>query len=284
MAARAIWKGLLRLEDLSVPVKLYSAIEDRTVRFHLLHAEDRVRVRQRMVNQESGRQVPPEEIRKGFEVEPGTFVVLQKEELEALQPEPSRDIEVTRFLDASRLDHRWYHRPYYLGPDGAASAYFALAEALGRRGLEGVARWVMRKKSYVGALRAQGDHLLLITLRHAGEVLDASELEPPSGRELDSRELKMAGQLIEALAEDHDPGEYRDTYRERVLELVETKARGGTVKPKRAAPRRAPERLEKALEASLQRAKSAREAKTSKTPKRAEPVKRDRKETARAAG
>ncbi|MBW3539361.1 MAG: Ku protein, partial [Planctomycetes bacterium] len=189
MAARAIWKGVITFDDVRLPVKLYSAVQDRNIHFHLLHDQDMVRVRQRMVNPETDETVSPTDAQRGYEVERGVFVVLHKDELEKLVPEDSRDIEITRFVDPSEINHQWYVRPYYLGPDGDDDAdYFALAQALSRQQKEGVARWVMRKKAYVGALRAEGDYLMLIALRHAGEIISASELEPPAGRKLDAKE------------------------------------------------------------------------------------------------
>lgn len=266
MAARAIWKGVIRFEDVELPVKLYSAVEDRKVHFRLLATETddgaQTRVQQRMVEPRSGDAVPREETKKGYEVEPGVFVVLEPEELEELQPEASRTIEITRFVDPAELNHQWYERPYYLGPDApnggeaATRDYFALAEALAKKEKEGVARWVMRKKSYVGALRPEGDHLMLISLRHAGEVVPASALEAPRGRALDAKEVAMAEQLISALEGDFDPERYQDEYRQRVLELVEAKAEGRTIEvPEPERPAEEPEDLVGALEASIARFK-----------------------------
>ncbi len=255
MAARAIWKGVIRFGDVELPVKLYSAVEDQKVHFRLLDGEASGRVQQKMVASASGEEVPREEIRRGFEADPGVFVVLDDEEVEALRPEPSRDIDVTRFVPDAEIDHRWYDRPYYLGPDGGddvARDYFALAEALGKRGREGVARWTMRNKEYVGALRPEGDHLALVSLRYAGEVIPTSALEAPGGRKLEPKEVDMAGALVEALADDFEPESYRDEYRDRVLELIEAKAEGRTIE--RAAPEPEKEEtddLSAALEASL---------------------------------
>lgn len=264
MGARAIWKGVIRFDDVEVPVKLCSAVEDRNVRFRLLDAETLAPVRQRMVDPRSGDEVPFEETRKGYEVERGTFVVLEDEELEELRPEPSRDIEVTRFVPPEEIDHRWYQRPYYLGPDstsdkGAERAYFALAEALAKKGREGVARWTMRNQEYVGSLRPEGDHLMLVTLRRSGEVIPASELEAPSGRALAAAEVAMAEKLVSALEDELDLTRYRDEYRGRVLELVEAKAEGKTIEaPAPQAEEEAPASLAKALEASLARAEKER--------------------------
>lgn len=257
MAARAIWKGVIRFADVELPVKLYSAVEDRTVHFNLLDPDAGSRVKQRMVVPSSGDPVPREEIRKGFETAPGELVVLSDEEVEALSPEASRDIEITRFVPEAEVDHTWYDRPYYLGPDDSGGEdvgrdYFALAEALSKRGREGVARWVMRNKEYVGALRAEGDHLALLTLRHPGEVIPADDLSPPGGRKLDAKELDMAEQLVDALADDFEPEGYVDEYRERVMELIEAKAGGGTIEVQAPEPEKEEsDDLAGALEASL---------------------------------
>ena len=263
MAARAIWKGVIRFDAVEVPVKLYAAVEDRNVQFRLLDEESRAPVRQRMVNPATGDEVPFTETKKGYEAERGTFVVLEDEELEELRPEPSRDIEITRFVPPAEIDHRWYERPYYLGPDaaseqGAERDYFALAEALARKDREGVARWTMRQKEYVGALRPEGDYLMLVTLRHAGEVIPASALEAPGGRALAAEEVEMAEKLLSALEDDFDPSRYQDDYRGRVLELIAAMAKGRKLAAPAAAPPKAePESLAKALEASLARATKA---------------------------
>lgn len=154
MAARAIWKGVIRFAEVRVPVKLYSAVEDRSVHFRLLHADDYTPVRQILVNPHTDEVEPYQKTYRGYPTHEGHWVMLRPEELSALEPEPSRDIEILRFLPPKAIDHRWYLRPYYLGPDGATDAYFALAAALEREGKEALARWVMRKKEYLGALRA----------------------------------------------------------------------------------------------------------------------------------
>ena len=255
MAARAIWKGVIRFGAVRVPVKLYSAVQDRGVHFRLLHAADRVPVEQRMVHGGTGDEVPHEQVRKGYEVERGMFVVLEDEDLDTLEPEASREIEVLRFLPRGGISHQWYDRPYWLGPDGDEEAYFALALGLRRSGREGVARWVMRKKDYVGALRAEGEHLILNTLRHAEEVVVADELPAPGGRALDPKELQLAEQLVSALADRFDPKQYHDEYRERVHELVAAKAEGQTVAFEPYEERKRPRSLARALEASLRAAK-----------------------------
>src|SRR5215831_15289686 len=192
MAARAIWSGTVKIGSSGLPVKLYSAVEDQSIHFHILDAQTKSRVKQHMVNPETGEEVAREDIRKGYEVERGTFVLLEDEELENLEPKPSKDIEITRFVPAGHISHLWYDRPYYLGPDGDSEDYFAFAQALKNEDKEAVARWVMRGKSYVGALRANGDYLVLITLHHADEVMSDRDLPAPHTRGLSEKESKMA--------------------------------------------------------------------------------------------
>lgn len=252
MAARAMWKGVVRFGDVEVPVKLYAAVEDRSVRFRLLHEADLVPVERRMLHAGTGREVPYEETRRGVETG-GGVVILDEDELDAIEPDPSRDIEILRFVPADALDHRWYVRPYWLGPDDSDAAYAALAAALDGRDLEGIARWTMRNVEYRGALRLRDGRLELVTLRHAGEVVPVEALEPPSGREPSDAEREMAGRLVESLSGEWDPGAWSDDYRRRVLELVEAKAEGKVVAFEPARRKAARGTLEAALAASLEK-------------------------------
>jgi DNA end-binding protein Ku len=211
---------------------------------------------QKMIHPETGEEVPNEEIRRGYQIEKGVFVILDPEELESIEPKASRDIEVMSFVDPDLLDHRWYERPYFLAPDGSDDSYRALHDAQEKEGTEGVVRWTMRNRSYVGALRVENGGLVLVSLRHAGEVVSTEELPQPSGRALDKKERSMAKGLVDALSEDFDPSEWQDQYRKRVMELVETKAQGGEVKLKKFKPRKtADDSLSDALEASLKELK-----------------------------
>lgn len=255
MAARAMWKGVVQLDGISLPVKLYSAVQDRTVHFNIVDDRNMHRVRQSMVNSETQKEVPPAEIRKGYPVAPGEFVVLNAAELVEIRPKASRDIEITQFVKNATLPPQWFNRPYYLGPDQSSKPYFALAKALNEQQSEGVAHWVMRNKRYIGVLRAEGDYLMLISLRYADEILVAKDLPAPSGRDLDTREVKMAQQLIEALKGEFDPQQFTDEYRQRVVELVEAKAAGHKPRLKALPKPKTTESLTDALEASLRAAK-----------------------------
>lgn len=208
-----------------MPVKLYSAVQERTVRFHMLQNRTKSRVRQQMVTAEGSEKVEREKIQKGYEVEPGTFVVLSEDELDKLKPKESRTIEATRFVEPSVVSHQWFERPYYLSPDDDEESYFALVMAMQKQNLCGIMRWTMRGKSYVGALQAVGDYLALIKLRYAEEVLPAEQLAGPSGA-VDPKEMRMAEELLSVLEGSFHPEEFRDEYRERVLTFLEEKAKG----------------------------------------------------------
>lgn len=258
MPARAMWKGTLRVPGAPIPVKLYSAIESReSLQFRLLHEKDLTPVEGRMVHPETGDPVPIADTKRGYVTESGELVLLDRAELEKLAPEPSRDVEILRFVPAAAIDHRWYDRPYYLGPDGAKGAYAALAAALEEHEVVGVARWVMRKKLYVGALRPEQGFVMLVTLRPAGEMIDASALPEPAGRQLSAKEVGMAEQLLHAMEGEFDPAEWKDEHRERVMELIEAKAKGKTIPLARARSRRKEPDLGEALRRSLAAARKS---------------------------
>jgi DNA end-binding protein Ku len=260
MAARAIWKGELKLGTTKIPVKLYSAVVDRTVHFHILDDKHLMRVKQHMVSPDSGDEVTTEEIQKGYEIEPGRFVFVTDEELAKLEPAPSREIEIEEFVSPEAISQQWYERPYYLAPDGDEKAYFALVEALTNRKREGIAHWVMRKKHYVGALRAEGDYLMLVTLRNAEEVISAKDLPQPAGRAPTQKELNMAKQLVEMLEDDFNAADYKDEYRERVMEFIEKKAKGKAPRLHAVKAKRKSTSLDSVLEKSLQALKKEKRA------------------------
>ena len=260
MATRAIWKGNLKLDSTRVPVKLYSAVQDQTVRFHILEERSKTRVKQQMIDPDSNEEVSPEEIQKGFEVEPGTFVIISEQELKSLEPEASREIEITQFVPPAEIAPEFYDRPYYLGPDGDQAAYFAMVEALRNKEKEGVARWVMRKQPYVGALRAEGDHLVLFTLRNAEEVLSAKDLPRPAGRAPEKKELSMARQLVELLEGEFNPEDFKDEYRARVMEFLKKKAKGHAPRLRLVKTKRKAASLDKVLSKSIEALKKQKRA------------------------
>ncbi|MFN2492035.1 MAG: Ku protein [Pyrinomonadaceae bacterium] len=260
MAARAIWKGELKIGAAKIPVKLYSAVVDRTIHFHILDEKHLMRVKQHMVAPDTGDEVTNEDVQKGYEIEPGRFVIVTDEELEKLQPKPSRDIEVDQFVPPEAVSQQWYERPYYLAPDGDGKAYFALVEALKNTNREGVAHWVMRNKAYVGALRAEGDYLLLVTLRNAEEVISARDLPKPAGGAPTQKELAMAKQLVGLLEGEFNAKDFKDEYRERVMEFIEHKAKGKAPRLRAVKSKRKAASLDSVLAKSIQSLKKENRA------------------------
>lgn len=252
MSKRALWKGQICFGAVNVPVKLYAAVQSQQIHFRLLHRKDHSPVKQKMLNTDTGAIIPFAEALKAFITEDGDRVLLHKEELEALAPAPSRDISIIAFLPAHVLDHRWYDQPYFLGPDGNSGTYNALIAALEESGLEGMAHWTMRNKTYHGILRLHQGYPLLITLRHAQEVVPVEALPAPGGKAPDKRELQMARQLIDMLQAPFEPEAYHDEYRERVMNMIETKRKGGKIKTAPRQRKAASSNLADALSASLQ--------------------------------
>ena len=252
MSARAIWKGKLVVGKHEVPVKMYSAVEDRTVHFHLLDRKNHAHVEQKIVRKDTGAEVPSEDRRKAFPVDGGKAVILQPDELASLAPPPSRDIHLCRFVPSGLLTDQWFDRPYWLGPDEDDDGrYFALARAVAQKEVEGIARWVMRGKRYLGALRAEGDYLQMITLRRSEQVLALPAVQPASSRAPSEAELKLAAQLVDAISGDFEPAEWHNEYRERLRALIEAKLHGSKVTPLRQPERPAATNLADALRASL---------------------------------
>lgn len=258
MTARAMWKAVIRLgggaktDATDVPIKLYAGVRSKPFSFHLLHAKDGERVEQRIVNPETGEAVAPAEVRKGFEVSSGVFVLVDPDELKLAAPAPSRDIEVHAFVPLDSIEPVWLDRPYWLGPDGTAEHYFALAGALRATGRAGIATFVMRGKRYTGALCEQHGYLALITLRHEEEVVAAPKLPASATRAADPKELALAQQLVGSLEGEFEPDEYHSEYRQRLRELIEAKASGKRIAKVRAVKREPTEKsLAAALKASL---------------------------------
>jgi DNA end-binding protein Ku len=255
---RSIWTGAISFGLVTVPVKLYSAVNRKTVRFHQLSGKTGVRIAQKRVDPQSGAEVPYEDIVKGFELAPDRYVVVEPSELDTLQPKKTKTIEIEDFVELSQIDPIFYDHPYYLAPGpGGAKPYRLLLEAMAQTEKVAVARVVIRSKEQLVAIRAMGDVLEMATMLFADEVLAPDRLdELPDPQEIKTtkREVEVAMQLIGSLAGDFQPDKYRDTYREDVLALIERKAQGKEIAVQPEAeevPEPAPD-LMSALKASLE--------------------------------
>jgi DNA end-binding protein Ku len=253
--ARAIWSGSISFGLVNVPVKLFTSVRKKDVRFNQLHAKDGVRIQQKRVCPADGEEVGWDDLVKGYEIAPGQYVVVTNEELEALDPEATHTVDIEDFVALEDIDPLYFDSSYYLVPDApGVKPYRLLLDAMNDSGRVGIGRVVLRTKQYLCAVRPLGDALVLTTMNFADEVSPASELEgvPGPGAEPSSREMKVAKQLIDSLTAKFEPDKYHDTYREAVLALIEAKAQGQEVvsepPPEKAAP---VVDLMSALEASL---------------------------------
>lgn len=231
--ARATWSGSISFGLVNVPVKLFTAVRSHTLRFRQLNRDTNNRVRHRKVDAETGEEVDSEDIVKGWELGDGRYVLVEPDELDALDPEASRTIDIADFVDLTEIDPVYFDRPYYLAPDGQAAAkpYRLLVEAMGSAGRVALARFVMRGNEHLAAVRAKDGMLVLETMHYADEVVDPDEIDEPfdADVEVTDREVEMAEQLIEQLTTSFDPEAYEDRHRERVLEFLEDKAAGREV-------------------------------------------------------
>jgi DNA end-binding protein Ku len=269
---RSIWSGAISFGLVNVPVKLFSAVSRKSVRFHQLHDKDGVRIQQKRVCPADGEEVPYENIVKGYEISPDKYVVIEPEELDALDPKKTRAIEIQEFVDLEEIDPIYFDHPYYLAPDkGAAKPYRLLLEAMKETNKVAIARVVIRQKENLVAIRASGDVMTMATMVFHDEVVSPDTLdEIPDDDEasVSDREVEMAQQLIGSLTAPFEPEKYHDEYRERVLELIEAKAAGEEISVQPVEePQKVPD-LMAALEQSLAAAEKSGGG-TSRTRKRA---------------
>jgi DNA end-binding protein Ku len=256
--ARSIWTGAISFGLVTVPVKLYSAVSRKSVRFHQLNGPTGVRIQQKRVDPTTGDEVAYEDIVKGFEIGPDRYVIIEPGELEALDPKKTKTIEIEDFVDLADIDPIMYDHPYYLAPGaGGAKPYRLLLEAMRESGKVAIAKVVIRQKENLVAIRPmEGDLLGMATMIFADEVVDPEridELDAANEVEVNDRELSIAKQLVESLSGDWEPDKYRDTYREEVLALIERKAAGEeiAVQPQREEAEEPVPDLMAALKASL---------------------------------
>jgi DNA end-binding protein Ku len=272
---RAIWTGAISFGLVNVPVKLYSAVSKKTVRFHQLHAADGVRIQQKRVCPAEDKEVPYEEIVKGYEISPDRYVVITPEELEAIEPRKTKTIDIEDFVDLDEIDPLFYDHPYYLLPgQGAQKPYKLLVEAMRKANKVAVARVVIRTKEQLVAIRPVEDILAMASMNFADEVIDPDSFDEAPGEETDTskREVEMAQQLIDSLTSKFDPSKYSDTYRERVLEMIEAKADGQEIAVQPVEEAEPVPDLMAALEASLAAAKTEKKKPASKPKPKPKPA------------
>jgi DNA end-binding protein Ku len=262
--ARAIWSGSIGFGLVSIPVRLYTATKKRDVRFHEFQGETGQRIRHKRVAEDTDREVEYEDVVKGYEIDRGEYVIVTPEELESAKPEATHTIEIRNFVNLSEIDPIYVEKSYYVGPQegtGAERPYALLFRAMQERGKVGIGSFVMREKEHLAAIRPMDGALVLETMFFPDEVRGIDEIENlPKDVEVDPRQLRMALELIDSLSSTWEPEHYRDTYRERVLELIERKAEGRAIVTEEPAKPGKITDLMEALRASVEAAKQERKA------------------------
>jgi DNA end-binding protein Ku len=262
---RAIWSGAISFGLITVPVRLYSAVSRKSVRFNQLDQRTGSRIKRKWVSALDGEEVPNDELVRGYEISSGNYVTVSDEELRSLDPEASRSIDIVEFVDLADVDPLAYDNVYYLEPDElAAKAYKVLLKALQEAQKVAVARIVMRQKEYIAVIRPTDDAMILSTMVYADEINPTEGIEGLdriADIEVSAAEIDMAAQLISTLEAEYEPEKYTDGYRERVLELIQKKSDGEEILiTEESAPAATSEVVDlmAALEASVAAAKEAR--------------------------
>jgi DNA end-binding protein Ku len=254
MAPRSIWNGTISFGAVHVPIKLYSATESKSVSFTEVHLDDGAKVEHRRFCTKEDKEVPYEEVIRGFETSSGSYVVLEKEEADAAAGDRTRIVEVEHFVPLADIDPVFFDKAYYAGPrDGSADAYKLLAAALEKAGRAAIGRFTLRNREYLVAIRPYGDVLAVHTLRFADEIGGADVPDAPTGvRKPAEKEIKMAERLVETLHERFKPESYEDSYREAILDVVRRKGAGKPIEmAEDEEPSGGGDDLAAALEASL---------------------------------
>lgn len=227
---RAVWSGAISFGLVSIPVKLFTAVSSKTVRFNQIDRRTGSRVRQRLVSEADGSEVDRADIAKGYQIRPGDYVLVDDDELEALDPKAEHTIEIEEFVDLAELDPLYFDRPYWLAPDpSTVKPYALLAQTMADRQQVAIARFVMRSRQQLAAIRSVDGRLVMSTMNWADELVDPAELpgfEALAGVEVSDKEMALAAQLLESLLDAWEPEKYRDTHREQVLALIDRKASG----------------------------------------------------------
>jgi DNA end-binding protein Ku len=255
---RAIWTGTISFGLVNVPVRMYGAVQEHDLRFHYVHAPDGSRIGYEKVCKLEEQPVPDDEIVKAYEVEKGEYVYLADEDLEAARAEGSRTIEIEDFVPYEEIDPIYFEQTYYLGPEeGGEKVYALLSKAMAEAGLAAVARYVMRDREHLGCLRIRDDVITLERMYFADEIRPLDGLAPARAT-VAARELELASELIGRFSGSWEPERYDDTYRARLLAIVEAKRQGREVHVEPAAEPERPDDLMDALRASLEAAQSRR--------------------------
>jgi len=255
---RALWTGSISFGLVNVPVRLYSAISEHKLQFHFVHQKDDSPIGYQKICKKEDKPVPEKEIVKAFEYRKGKYVYMEDEDFEAARVEGYKTIDITDFVPYEQIDPIYFAHTYYVGPqDGAEKVYSLLVKAMEDLELAGIAKFVMRDRQYLGALRVREGTITLEQLYFADEVRPVEEIKPKRAR-VEKRELEMAQQLIDSFSGDWKPEQYKDTYRDALCEVIEAKRKGKEVHVAAEPEEGQPTDLMTALRASVQASRGGR--------------------------
>jgi DNA end-binding protein Ku len=225
---RAIWKGSISFGLVNIPIALYPATRKEELKFRLLREKDLSPVNYKRVAEADGREVPWDEIVKGYEYEKGKFIVLKDEDFQRVDLEATQTVDIQDFVDLDEIDPMFFYKPYYLEPQkGGDKAYVLLRNALNDNEKVGIAKVVIKTRQYLAGVKSEGEVLVLELMHFAEELADASKLNVPKKLETGKREMDMAKALIESMSSKWTPEKYRDDYREALMEVIEEKVEAG---------------------------------------------------------
>ena len=248
---RAIWSGAISFGLVNVPVRMYSAIDEHKLHFHFVHEKDESPIGYQKICKLEDKPVADDEVVKAFEFEPGEYVFMEDEDFEAARVEGYKTIEITDFVPYAQIDPIYFARTYFLGPEeGGEKVYSLLLRAMEDSELAGIAKFVMRDRQNLGALRVRDGVITLEQMYFADEIRPVDELKPKRAS-VSKQELAMAEQLIDNFAGDFDPGKYKDTYRDALCEIIRAKRKGKEVHRAPETEEAAPPDLLEALRASI---------------------------------
>lgn len=228
---RAIWSGAISFGLVNIPVKIYSATSSQKLDLDMLSKKDMSPIKYKRVSEATGEEVDYKDIVKGYEYHKGEYVIVTDKDFEKASPEKYRTIDILDFTDEKEIDAVYFDKPYYLEPDkGAAKAYTLLLKALQKSGKVAIARFMIRNRERIAALRPMKDVILLEQLRFASEIRDYNDLNLPKAQKISPKEVEMALKLIDQLSSEFKPEQYKDTYVEELRKIIEAKAKGKEIK------------------------------------------------------
>jgi DNA end-binding protein Ku len=265
--ARAIWKGSISFGLVNIPIGLYPATRKEDLRFRLLRKSDLSPVNYKRVAEKDGKEVPWDEIVKGYEYEKGKYVVLKDEDLQRVDLEATQTVDIQDFVDLEEIDPMFFYKPYYLEPQkGGDKAYALLRDSLEEKKKVGIAKVVIKTRQYLAGVKPEDGALILELMHFADELVDTSKLHIPKKVEVGKREMTMAGSLVESMSSKWNPEKYKDDYREALMEVIEERVEAGgkeiEEKPKKAPKPTKVIDLVKVLEQSLEQTGSKKKTHT----------------------